>query len=51
MVRLKLREGVAFGPKYAARALENGKKPSEAYPACTVHYLVKEITDKINGQK
>lgn len=34
-----------------ARALENGKKPSEAYPACTVHYLVKEITDKINGQK
>ena len=34
-----------------ARAMENGKKPSEAYPACTVHYLVKEITDKINGQK
>ena len=34
-----------------ARALEEGKKPSEAYPACTVHYLVKEITDKVTGQK
>jgi len=34
-----------------ARALKEGKKPSEAYPACTVHYLVKEITDKVTGQK
>jgi len=34
-----------------ARALEEGKKPSDAYPACTVHYLVKEITDKVSGQK
>ena len=34
-----------------ARALEEGKKPSEAFPACTVHYLVKEITDKVTGQK
>lgn len=34
-----------------ARALEEGKNPSDAYPACTVHYLVKEITDKVSGQK
>jgi len=34
-----------------ARALKEGKKPSEAFPACTVHYLVKEITDKVTGQK
>ena len=34
-----------------ARAMEDGRKPSEAYPACTVHYLVKEITDKVSGQR
>ena len=34
-----------------ARALGDGKKPSGAYPACTVHYLVKEITDKVSGQR
>lgn len=33
------------------RAEDDGKKPSEAYPACTVHHLVKEITDKVKGQK
>lgn len=31
-----------------ARAMEDGRKPSDAYPACTVHYLVKEITDKVS---
>ena len=27
---------------------ENGKKPSDSYPACTVHWLGKEILDKVN---
>ena len=25
------------------------KRPSEAFPACTIHHLVKEIKDKIDG--
>ncbi|GEM_PF-60759 len=41
--------GTAFrlAERNLARALKDGKKPSEAFPACTVHDLVKEITDKI----
>lgn len=29
------------------RSIKDGKSPSEAYPVCTVHHLVKEITDRI----
>jgi len=33
-----------------AQAMEDRKKPSQAYPACTVHYLVKEIMDQLKNQ-
>ena len=29
------------------RSIKDGKSPSEAYPACTVHHLVEEIMDRI----
>ena len=37
--------------RYLKQAVENGKKPSDSYPACTVHWLVKEITDKVGGKQ
>ena len=30
------------------QAETDGRRPSESYPACTVHHLVKEIIDKIS---
>lgn len=33
------------------RAEEEHKRPSESYPACTVHWLVKEIMDKVHGHQ
>ena len=33
------------------QAERDEKKPSESFPACTVHILVKEIADKTNSQQ
>lgn len=36
--------------KHLELAEADQKKPSEAYPVCTVHQLVKEIIDKVQSQ-
>ena len=36
----------ALAERNLKRAKEEHKQPSESYPACTVHHLVKEIIDK-----
>ena len=33
------------------RAIQDGKRPSEAYPACTIHHLVMEIDEKVKQVK
>ena len=49
----KLNEHGSFETAYRlaeqnlSRAIKDERKPSEAFPACTVHYLVKEITDRV----
>ena len=37
--------------RHLMQVMEDRKKPSEAYPVCTVHRLVKEITDKVQSQQ
>lgn len=51
----KLNQNGSFDAAYKlaeqnlAKSQREEKRPSEAFPACTVHRLVKEIKDKING--
>ena len=43
-------EAYRIAERNLTKAENAGKKPSDAYPACTVHHLVKEITDKVSKQ-
>lgn len=44
-------EAVRIAERNLTSAKKKGKTPSESYPVCTVHQLVKEILDKVSKER